>query len=364
MFVIHVLPYYFRVNKPEKMKTVGGGERFAFELAKALSKRVRVKLITFGPERRSIHENKALIIEVYPAIRLLRLNNLLSLSFLKELNDGSIIHCHGYWNDISFISTIYSKLKAKKVFITDHGGGGISLAYLFPYGKLVNGFLACSNFSAQWFKKYGTKIEVIYGGVDCEAFKPISSSKYRKVVFLGRIMPHKGINYLIEAMRDVEGSLVIMGHVVDINFYRYLLSLARTLKVNADFIIDPPHERIVYELSTAMALVLPSVYYDVYGRYHSRPELLGLVLLEAMACGTPVICTSVGGMPEVVIDGVDGFIVPPNNPSALREKILYLFNNPDIAIEMGKRGREKVERYFTWEKVAERCLREYGNGKS
>ncbi len=65
--------------------------------------------------------------------------------------------------------------------------------------------------------------------------------------------------------------------------------------------------------------------------------------------------------PEIVEDGVTGFIVPPNDPIAIREKIDYLVKNPDIADEIGKKGREKILRQFTWDAVAERCLDIYGH---
>jgi glycosyltransferase involved in cell wall biosynthesis len=248
----------------------------------------------------------------------------------------------------------------KKVFVTDHGWKGLSLPRLIPYGKFVDGFLLISIFSARKFSKYSAKIRVIYGGVDPEVFKPVKSARYRKVIFLGRIMPHKGVNYLIEAMYGVDDAkLVILGHRVDTRFYHYLVSLSRSLNANVNFMLDASDEAIVRELSTATVLVLPSVYRDIYGKYYPQPELLGLALLEAMACETPVICTNVGGMPEIVINGLDGFVVPPNDPRALREKILFLLDNPDIAVEMGKRGREKVLQYFTWDKVAERCLSAY-----
>jgi glycosyltransferase involved in cell wall biosynthesis len=98
----------------------------------------------------------------------------------------------------------------------------------------------------------------------------------------------------------------------------------------------------------------------VYGARHDKPELLGLVLLESMACGTPVICTNVGGMPEIVKDGVTGFVVPPNDPKALAARIAYLFDNPEVARAMGRKGRERVVEAFSWSKVAQRCLDAYG----
>ena len=113
------------------------------------------------------------------------------------------------------------------------------------------------------------------------------------------------------------------------------------------------------EYSSALVTVLPSVYRDVYGHTSWSSELLGLVLLESMACGTPVICTQVGGMPELVKDGETGFVVPPNDPVSIREKITLLQSHPDLAREMGERGRELVRKDFTWDRTAERCIHAY-----
>jgi glycosyltransferase involved in cell wall biosynthesis len=65
-------------------------------------------------------------------------------------------------------------------------------------------------------------------------------------------------------------------------------------------------------------------------------------------------------MPEFVDEGVTGFVVPPNSPDALRDRIAFLLDNPAEAAAMGQRGRETVARRFTWRAVAERCLRAYG----
>jgi glycosyltransferase involved in cell wall biosynthesis len=108
-----------------------------------------------------------------------------------------------------------------------------------------------------------------------------------------------------------------------------------------------------------MCLVLPSVYRDELGGNTRVPELLGQALLEAMACETPVVCTNVASMPEIVQDGVSGFVVPPNDPSALREKLMWLRDHPERARQMGAAGRQRVLERFTWDQVVSRCLRIY-----
>ena len=82
--------------------------------------------------------------------------------------------------------------------------------------------------------------------------------------------------------------------------------------------------------------------------------------MESLACGTPVIGTKAGSLPEIVEDGVSGFLVPPNDPAELRERIDHVLAHPSEAKAMGKRGRETVLERFTWDAVADRCLRSYG----
>jgi glycosyltransferase involved in cell wall biosynthesis len=99
-----------------------------------------------------------------------------------------------------------------------------------------------------------------------------------------------------------------------------------------------------------------------YGRPIRVSELLGLSLLEAMASGTPVIASTVGGVPEIVVDGETGFLVPPGDVLALRERIAQLMHDDGLAKRMGDNARDHVLAQFTWEKVAERCLAAYSDG--
>jgi glycosyltransferase involved in cell wall biosynthesis len=81
-----------------------------------------------------------------------------------------------------------------------------------------------------------------------------------------------------------------------------------------------------------------------------------------MACGTPAICTDVASMPEVVENGVTGFIVPPNDPAALGEKLRWLQAHKDEANRMGENARRRVLELFTWDRVVDRCLAIYNAG--
>ena len=109
----------------------------------------------------------------------------------------------------------------------------------------------------------------------------------------------------------------------------------------------------------AEVLVLPSVHRTCYGREIRVSELLGLVVLEAMASGTPVVCSRLGGLVEVVQHGVTGFLVEPGNVAELHERLAELLHNPALARRMGQSARALVLERFTWQACAERCLAAY-----
>jgi glycosyltransferase involved in cell wall biosynthesis len=105
--------------------------------------------------------------------------------------------------------------------------------------------------------------------------------------------------------------------------------------------------------------VLPSVYDDCYGHHSLVPELLGQTLLEAMSCGTPAICSDVASMAEVVAHGSTGFVVAPNDPAALRTRLLELRGDPSLVARMGAAARARVVANFSWPTVVDRCLESY-----
>jgi glycosyltransferase involved in cell wall biosynthesis len=118
-------------------------------------------------------------------------------------------------------------------------------------------------------------------------------------------------------------------------------------------------DALLAEYASAGVGVLPSVEVDLYGKHYPKSEILGLALLEAMACETPVVCSDIGGMPELVADGVTGRVVPAGDSRALGEAVDGLLDDPATARRFGQAGRERVLEHFTWDAVAERCLAAY-----
>ncbi|MDN5292764.1 MAG: hypothetical protein PWQ31_69 [Eubacteriales bacterium] len=110
-----------------------------------------------------------------------------------------------------------------------------------------------------------------------------------------------------------------------------------------------PWEEIPYMYQAADICIYPSCF----------EEPFGLVMLEAMATGRPIVVSRAGGMPEVVKDGQNGFIVEMKNEEELADRCLQLLLNPDLAEAMGKKGRELVEKYYTKEIMTEKTINVY-----
>jgi glycosyltransferase involved in cell wall biosynthesis len=337
----------------------GGAERYVSGLARELSRTEATTLVTIGPRRVSERAGR-LRIETHPFLALVRgvRHNPFALGFLKSLAGVDIIHCHGYSTLSTDLSVLFARLTRKKVFITDHGGGAdVSLTRWANVADLADGLLMVSEFASRSFGASRTARTIVYGGVDVERFSPgprrVGGGT---VLFVGRLLPHKGVNYLIEAM-DPHTPLRIVGQPYDRRYHEHLRQLADGK--NVTFVSGAGDDDLVNEYRSSSLVVLPSVYEDIYGHRSPRPELLGLAALEAMACGVPVLCTSVGGLPEVVEDGRTGFVVPPNDAGALAARIALVREQPDRLRRMGERARARVLDRFTWARVAQRCLTAY-----
>ncbi len=352
--VLHIAPSYF-----SDRSYIGGGERYAMNLAEAVSAHVETVLVSFGDKRHSFRQG-SLKVEVYPALGLM--DGLawdpISYDFLRELRDTDVVHCYQYKTIVTNLAILAGAILRKRIFVTDLAGVGYHFADMFPLADFVDGFLPISAYSAKTLPQF-KRTEIIYGGVDehfVDGDVEDEQQRNRQALFVGRLLPHKGINYLIEGL-DGDMPLEVIGRVYHDDYFKLLQQLARGKSV--EFVTDAPDEKLIKAYRQSLVTVLPSVYVDVYGNRQEMPELLGLVMLESMASGTPVICTDVGGMPEFVVEGKTGFVVPPNNPQALRERVAYLFNNPEIALSMGREGKRKVSEQFTWDVVARRCLTAY-----
>jgi glycosyltransferase involved in cell wall biosynthesis len=186
------------------------------------------------------------------------------------------------------------------------------------------------------------KIHVIHcSGVDTGLFKPVSKWYARNlaklttskhvVLFVGRLCAQKGIPYILSAAQRMP----------DVLFVFIGRGQLKTNLKNCLMLKEKRHEDLPVWMCAADVLVLPS-----------ETEGTPSVILESLACGTPVIASDVGGCPEAVRDGRTGFIVPVGDTDALADRIRYLLDNTELRLDMGKLGREDMhERYEHMEVV-------------
>jgi len=353
--VLHVAPNLFG-------DVFGGAERYALELSRAMAKQVTTTLVTFGPKSRQerIGELNIKVLRNWIDFRRFRFDPL-NPFLTKYLGPADIIHCHQPHTMMSSMALLYARATRKLIFATDLGGGGYGLHRIVNVTQWYSGHLHISEFSRTHFgHRELPGAHVVFGGVDPERFSPDDTvARSGAVLYVGRLLPHKGVNYLIEAM-DAKTPLTIIGQPFPHaqRFQQDLLRLAEGKRVT--FIEYCADREIIEAYRRALCIVLPSVHTTVYGEYHPIPELLGQVLLEGMACGAPAICTNVTSLPETVEDGVTGFVVPPNDSGALRDRIEWLRDHPSQARQMGLMARSRVEEKFSWQAAVSRCLEAYG----
>ncbi len=352
--VLHIVPAIFGADG-----ITGGAERYAFELAKHMAADVPTTLVTFGDRdrREKTGELDVHVIGNPWYVRGQR-NNPVSLSLLPEIRNADVVHCHQQHVVASSLAALICRLTRRRVFVTDLGGGGWDISARIETDRWYDGHLHISEYSRMiGGHDRNPSAQVIYGGVDTAKFAPDQSvTRDGTVVFAGRILPHKGVNDLVNAMPPGL-ELEIIGRVFDQRFLADLHRLAEGKRVT--FRHDCDDAELVRAYLRAACVVLPSVYCTMYGDESLVPELLGQTLLEGMACGAPVICTRVASMPEIVEDGVTGFIVPPNDPVTMGARIGWLCEHPEQAIAMGAAGRRRILERFTWPQVVQRCLKAY-----
>lgn len=341
--VVHLCPTHFGPSS-----VIAGGERYSYHLARAVARWTETTLVTFGPES-FVRQEGELTIRCFRPLTYAKglKGNPFSISFLRELWDAEIIHCLQFKTLTTDLAILFGAATRKKVFVTDLGGAtDLSLSYHLPLWRGITSLLLISEFNHGLYRELPVEARVIYGGVDADLFSPGDAPKGATILCVGRILPSKGIDVLIRALAQDMG-LCVIGQPYDDEYLRDLRILSTGKRV--EFQTDVSDDQLILKYRQARLTVIPSL---VDGGYTTA--------MESMACGTPVVATSVGSLPELVEDGVTGFVVPPRDPSAMREKIELLLSHPHLASEMGRRGRERVLARFTWDAVARRCLDAYG----
>ena len=194
----------------------------------------------------------------------------------------------------------------------------------------------------------GGNVRVIAAGVDLDLFKPMDRAEARDrlgwngdptILYVGRIEPLKGVDLVVRALARMETAngvrfMVAGGEPGYDGHLDELKRVARSVGVEdkVTFLGSVEHSELPTYYNAADVFVLPSYY-----------ESFGLAALEAMACGTPVVASGVGGLPSFIVSGESGFLVAEGQPDSLRARLDLLLGDPDLRECMGRAGRSTAE---------------------
>jgi glycosyltransferase involved in cell wall biosynthesis len=184
-------------------------------------------------------------------------------------------------------------------------------------------------------------------GVDLSEFQPQPKrDTVFRVVFAGRLDLRKGVQYLLQAFAELklrDAELWLIGSRFD--ELAPFLDEYRGSYIHIDHV---PQAKLRDHYSQCSVFVLPSI-----------EDGFGIVLPQAMACGLPVVCTINTAGEDLVTNGVEGFVIPVRDIAALKDKLLYLYENPDIRAEMGASALRRVATGLTWDDIGQQVCRQY-----
>ena len=186
-------------------------------------------------------------------------------------------------------------------------------------------------------------------GVEMTAFRQVlkEDDKFR-VIFVGGMMLRKGVHYLLNAFSEMKlpnSELLLVGSLTD-----EIKPFFNKYEGTFNWIGPKPQKELYKYYSQGSVFVMMSI-----------EEGLAMVQAQAMACGLPVICTTNTGGEDLVREGRDGFVIPIRNVEALKDKLIYLYKNPEICQQMGESAKERVSNDFTWDDYGDRIEAAYRN---
>jgi glycosyltransferase involved in cell wall biosynthesis len=287
----------------------------------------------------------------------------------------NFIHCHWVIPQGFFVS-ILNSIYGVPYLLTAHGGD----VYSFKKNSMIR---RLSNFALKRAGKCtvnsdptgqavqnirsNAHIQVIPMGVDTQRFHPEKFNQNIKetlniqdlfLLAVGRFAEKKGFKYLIQAMPEIlnkrpGAKLVIVGFGPQEDELKQLVRQFGLEKAVL-FVGSKAGEELAEYFATADIFIGPSVVTD-----SGDTEGQGVVFLEAMASGTAVVASDVGGVKDIVRNGETGLLIPQKNPDAIAEKVLLLMNDQELRNKLALNGRKLAESQYSWEKTAERFLETY-----
>ena len=404
-------PQGYVVYPPPLGKTDTGGQIvYILELGKALAKKgIKVDIFTRAFELYQKEEE-----QIFPNLKIIRIpcgpNKFVAKEKLYELmpeftenimkyiekrrKKYDLIHSH-YWDggyagiilskmlDIPHVHTPHTLGKAKKleVEIEEAPTEKLKPYYRFHvriaieqkiYNKVDAILVICETTRIQLLHYYLVdfeKIYVVYPGVDLETFNPKKNKfdnqinlKNNSILTMSRLVPAKGIDRLIEALNFIkekinfhfyiggETNLEASNSKEEINYKKYLLNIIKKYKMEQKitFIGQLNHEKVAAYYRNTNIFVNPARY-----------EPFGLTTMESMACGTAPLISHVAGSKEIIIDGLNGFIINSHDRKLLGSQILRLLSDKKMLKRISENAAFTIKEHYSWYKISEKIISLY-----
>jgi starch synthase len=378
----------------------GGAGVHVEYLARELSRQVDLGVYCFGADRKASEVKGAY--KSWPALdgaapELAALRTIsIDLAMAKDVAGSQLVHTHTWYANfaghlsklmygIPHVMTSHS-LEPLRPWKAEQLGGGYAISSFCEKTSIeaADAVIAVSSgMKRDILKAYPSvdpsRVHIIYNGIDLDEYQRDDRTHVLErngidptqpyAVFVGRVTRQKGIVHLLEAARHIDKNVRLVlcaGEPDTADLKAEVEALVKEIEAERGGLVwiqkMMPRPELIQVLSHARVFVCPSIY-----------EPFGIVNLEAMACGAPVVASAVGGIPEVVEDGKTGYLVsfePDGTPMgapkdrdgfarALAARVNELCADPLLATRMGAAGRKRVEEHFAWSSIARQTARLY-----
>jgi len=351
----------------------GGIERCTYELSRRLSEfghHVTVVTSSRGLPRRIYHQST----NIGDVIRYPEYPSIIEIPFVPQIplrllldRDYDVIHVHGMTPTQTDLALFLSRFSRAKKIYTHHydpetRGGRLTNVYSYigrenlrNADEIVASTLSYAQ-TSRFLSPFIHRTKIIPMGVDVNRFggtqtgpeiaQILTPFQFKKtVLYVGKLIYYKGIEYLLWAFSKLatdDAGLIVVGRGHEEAALRQLADKLGVSKRVA-FLGTVPEPILPSIYSSADVVVLPSI---------SRREAFGIVLLEAMASGKPVIASDIPGVRDVVDDGRTGYLVPPRDPASIARALTHILSEPKIARRLGAEARAKATRYYDWNTIS------------